>query len=365
MSFPTFRVFWLRENGCEAGVVRAASEIEHSIRDRVVALTGGESGEFTLRLPYMDRYEWKRRGKALRALEYEREGHLIRAILKPAGATLDMAATLAFTDPAWKNTPREREPAYHEVWHRVSATVQRTLKEGMAEEYFRDLSRLETRDSAYTMIVYQSSRAFTGKARHRYTYDLRDYPACRPAVAASTAQIGGRMKTILEQIHRRLIDAGRPALARRYTPAWHPDIISAVRRKPRRFLDLLMREAEIVDAVIELGTERTTLAVYSCARKINAVLRCIQGADLRTVGVTLLQAATAVLAQTVERGHQNIFDARVLEGCNAIAARGPYARIGSQKYRNDGDTYRGRQVPDAGIVADIQTGGGEPLCQPV
>jgi hypothetical protein len=375
MNSPTFRLFWLRENGCEAGVVREAGEIEPAIRDQIMALTGGEDGEFTLRLPYMDRYEWKRRSKVLRTLEYEREGRLIRAILKPGEATRDLAATLALTDPAWIHAPSEREHAYHEVWHRVSVAVQRALKEAIADAYFRDLSRLQMRDSAYSMVVYQSSRAFTAKARHRFTYDLRDYPDCRPVVAAATMQIGARVERVLEQLQRRLIDAGQSELARRYTPAWHPDVVNSVRRKPRRLLDLLMREAEIVNAIVDMGADRTHLAVYSCARKINTVLRCIQRMDIRNVGVELLETATRALTQSPTQasaqapvqemagfGH-DVFDAGAFEHRDVNAARRPDLRVGGQEDGDDRDPDSRSQMGDARIVADVQPGGREPSGQ--
>jgi hypothetical protein len=379
MSSPNFRLFWLRETGCDAGVMREAGAIEPSIRDRIMALTAGEGGEFALRLPYLDRYEWKRRKKVLSGLDYERTGRLIRAILKPAEATRDLAATLALTDPAWNHTPQEREPVYREIWHPVSAAVQRALRQEIAQAYFRDLSRLQARESAYTMVVYQSSRVFTSKARHRFTYDLRDYPDCRPALAAATMQIGVRVERVLEQLHQRLIDAGQPELARRYTPTWHSDVVKAVRRKPRRFLDLLMREAEIVNAVIDLGTDRTHLAVYSCARKINAALRSIQGVDMRILGVEILEAATRALTQSptqapvrspirapikaMSGGGQDVFDARVLQHRDVTTARRPNLRVRGQKNGDHGNAHRSGKVPDARIVADIQPRGSEPATQ--
>jgi hypothetical protein len=363
MNTPTFRLFWLRETGCDAGVVIEAREIERSIRDRVMALTAGEGGEFALRLPYLDRYQWRRRGPILRNLDYEREGRLIRAILTPAPATRDLAATLALIDPAWQNTPPERKGDYHQVWHRVSHAVQRALKAGIAAEYFCDLSRLQSRDAAYTMIVYQSSRAYIAKSRHRFTYDLEEYPLCPAVVSAATTLIGARVEGVLEQLHQRLLDADELDLARRYTPAWHPDIVNAIRKKPRRFLDLLMREAQIVNAVIEMGTDRTVPGVHNCARKINTVLRRVQGVDMRRVGVTLLEAATEALTQSPGSGGQDVFDAGILQDLGMSSARRPDARIGSEKYGDDRDTHRGGQMSNPGIVTDIQTGGGEPTRQ--
>ena len=363
MNCPTFRVFWLRETGCDAGVVREAGDIDPSIRDRVLELTGGEAGEFTLRLPYLDRYEWRRRGTILKTLEYERAGRVIRAILKPADATRDLAATLALTDPAWINTPPERDRAYNGVWHRVSAAVQRALKEGIATEYFRDLSSLEKRDTAYTMVVYQCSRAFTTKIKHRYTYDLRDYPDCWPAVAASTMQIGARVERVLAQLQKRLADAGMPELARRYAPVWQQDVVQSVRRKPKRFLDLLMREAEIVNAVVDLGADRTTLSVYRCTRTMNSVLRKIQGVDARRVGVSALEEATRALTQSGESDAQDVLDGGILQDGDVGSAGSPHAGIGGEENGDNGHADGGGQMGDAGIVSDVETCGSEPSAE--
>lgn len=363
MNSPTFRVFWLRESGCDAGAVRGADEIDPLIRDQVMALTGGEGGEFTLRLPYMDRYEWKRRSKILKALQYERDGRLIRAVLDTSAATRDLAATLVFTDPAWKNSPSEREPEFHDAWHRVSTAVQRKLKDSIGEEYFRDLSRLEKRDSAYTMVVYQSSRVFSSKIRHQYTYDLRDYPECRPALGASTMQIGARVERVLERLQRRLIEVRRPELARRYTPAWHQDVVNAVRRKPRRFLDLLMREAEVVNAIVDLGTERTALSVHSCSRRISLVLRCVHGMDLRKLGPTLLETATQALTQSSERGGDDVLDGGFDEDGDVIASRRPDSGIRGEEDGDNGHAGSGGQMTDPGVVANVQAGSGKPTSQ--
>jgi hypothetical protein len=363
MSSPTFRIFWLRETGCDAGVVRAVGEIEPVIRDRVLELTAGEDGEFTLRLPYLDHYEWKRRSTVLGSMSYEREDRLIRAVLTPWAATRDLAATLTLTDAVWRAAPGEREQGYYDIWHRVSLALQRTLKEAIARVYFADLERLLARDSAYSMVVYQGSRPFSAKARRRFTYDLRDYPECRPTVASATMQIGGRVQRAMEPLRRRLTEAGVTEAARRFNPAWHQDVVNAVRRKPRRMLELLMREAEIVDAVIEMGTDRSHLAVHSCARKINTVLRCVEGVDMRAIGVEVLDAATKALAQAVDGGGQNVVHAGAPENGDAIAARSPDRGIGLEEDGDDGNSDGRGEVADAGVVADVQAGGREPAGQ--
>ena len=100
-----FRLYWLRENGCDAGTPLRADELDPTIRERVKALAGEDDGETILRLPFLDRREWKRRAEVLHALDLVREGDSVRCSLDPAEETRDRAATLALTAAAWKNAP--------------------------------------------------------------------------------------------------------------------------------------------------------------------------------------------------------------------------------------------------------------------
>jgi hypothetical protein len=358
MNTPTFRLFWLRESGCDAGVVRQAHQIEPSIQDRVLALTAGEGDEFNLRLPYLDRHQWRRRWQILSEFTYERDGRTIRAVLEIGDAVRDTAATLVLTDPAWQNAPMERTPSYHDVWRRVSVAIQRALKEGVAAEYFKDPSKIENRDAVYAMAVYQASRTFGEKVRRQFTWDLRNYPECGEVVSASTALIGGRLESLLELLQVRFIEAGNCKIARHLVPGWHPDVVRAVRRKPRRFLELLMREAEIVNAVIELGADRSHLAVQGCARKMNSTLRKIHGMDARGVGLTVLEAATRALARPLSQvgsgGGENLGDSGISEDRDAFSAGRPDFGVRGEENRDDRDAYSSGQVSDAGIVADVQ-----------
>src|SRR5712691_12260066 len=107
-----FRLYWLRENGCDAGTPLGAGELDPTIRERVKALVGEDHGETELRLPFLDRREWKRRAEILHALELVREGDSVQCALNGAEATRDRAATLVLTATAWKHAPSERDPRY-------------------------------------------------------------------------------------------------------------------------------------------------------------------------------------------------------------------------------------------------------------
>src|SRR5260370_41450206 len=91
------------------------------------------------------------------------------------------------------------------------------------------------------------------------------------------------MQGVLKAVERRLHEAGRPELARRYAPVWHQDVLRAVRNKPRLLMALLGDEAVLINAVIDLGTARTMEAVKPFARCANLALRHMYGAAPRTL----------------------------------------------------------------------------------
>jgi hypothetical protein len=360
MNDLTFRLYWLRETGCDRGTPIGAEELPSPIRDRVLELVAGDSGEFLVRLPYCDRREWRARDEILATTPLERRGNLIRAVLDHPAATRDTAATLALTDPAWRDTPPERDPEYFRVWQRVSLALQAALRQWIAQEYFEDLARLADRTASYSMAVYQCSRPFRGKPDNEFTYDLRDYPDCRATLASASKPTGSHVQAVLRTLEQRLLDAGQSALARRYAPLWHEDVVILTRKKPRRFAELLAGESAIINAVIDLGRERTPAAVARCARTINTTLRNVEGLDLRKLGVAILEEATRALTQTAAGHGQDFFDTGVFEDRHVRPSGRPHARVGGEKNGDDRDTDGGGQVSDAGVVADVQARGREP-----
>ncbi len=327
MNTQVFRLYWLRESGCDAGTPISAGELPPAIRDRVMALAGGDAGGMAVRLPFLDRKDCRKQDQILRALPFERAGNVIRAVLAPAAAARDLAATLALTDPAWANTPSERDPDYFAVWQRVSLALQRWLKEAVSEEYFRDLARCEDRDQTYPMIVYQASRRFHGRPRTEFTYDLEDFPERQTTVASTWKMIGHSMRTVLERIEKRLREAGRVDIAHRYAPVWHQDILNTVRKKPKRLVELLSAESALINAVIELGTQRSVQSANRFARTVTLNLRSMHGLDLRAAGVGVLEEATRALTHGDAGGRQNLLDRRILQNRDVRAAWRPDFRI--------------------------------------
>jgi hypothetical protein len=356
-----FLLFWLRECGCDAGTRVRADELEPEIRQRVLELAGADSREITLRLPFLDRHEWRQRAEILNSLPLERRGDTIYAALQPAAAARDLAASLVLRDPAWASAPNESDPLHFAVWQRVSLALQVSLRNWIAEEYFRDITRYQDRDTAYSMLVYASTRLCYGRPRTEFTYDLRDYPDRRDTLAEAWKMIGRALQDRMEGAERLLREAGMPALARRYDPVWYQDVIVAVQKRPRRFVALLAAESAVINALIGMGAERSVASINRFAKRANRSLRNLYGMDLRKLSVRMLEEATRALeVQPAPNGGQHIFDGGFFKSHSVRPPGSPNPRVRREK---DGDGWRsncGRQMRDTGIVADVEAGGRDP-----
>lgn len=290
-----FSLYWLRETGCDAGTLLRADELDPELRSKLVELAG-DRNDVIVRLPYLDKKEWRKREAALRTLRFERDGDLIFPLLSPAMELRNVAAYLALTDPAWVNAPTITDQNYFPVWQNVSMTLQSCFREWIPAEYFRDAQRYEDRGAGYTLTLYRAARVCHGRPRGDFTYDLRDYPVCENTVEQATKMTGLRLHSILTSIEQRLLREGKPELARRYSPIWHEDVVVAVRKKPKQFIELLTAESSFINALVELGLNRTPAGLHRFAKLANQTLRKVCSMDLRHLGVRALEQTTKVLA---------------------------------------------------------------------
>ncbi len=273
--------------------------------------------------------------------------------------------TNTLIDPRWMNAPTERDPGYFRAWQRVSLALQRWLRDQVAGAYFEDLARFENRPAAYPVIVYQASRLCHGRPRTEFTYDLRDYPDCRTTLATAWKLTGRAIQAGLGRIERRLCEAGMTGLAHRYAPVWHQDVLVAVQKKPKPYVDLLMAEAAVINAAIDLGTERSVEAANRFAKTVHLNLRKLYGMDLQRLGTGALEEATRVLAQGHAGRGDDFHDGGTLQNGDLRAAGSPDARIAGQEDGDDGRAYGGCQMSDTGIVADVDARRLDPAGQPV
>jgi hypothetical protein len=234
---------------------------------------------------------------------------------------------------AWRDAPDETGPLYSRTWKHVSVALQKALRRWTLEIYFRDGARFANRDDAFPMVVYAAARVFHGRTKTEFTYDLADPRTLDAAVRA----IGQPIQNILKPMAERLKRSGQVTLGWRYAPVWHRDVLAAVRKRPKRLVALLAREAKIIDAVIDLGTSRDAAAAFRCAKTANATLRNMLpygcGEDMRELLGAVLDEATAVLVAERRPGRggdsgENVIDIGVFENAHAIAARSPDLGVG-------------------------------------
>jgi hypothetical protein len=288
-----FRLFWLKESGCELGTPVDADELDAVIRGRVLELAGSDAGPLTVHLPFLDSRESRRRAESLRSVVLVREGDVIRSVPPNIAAALrDQAALLLASHPAWIAAPDELQARYFQTWQGVSQALQRALRTWIPETYFGDAARYEDRDAAFPLLVYAASRPCRGRPRTEFTYDVVD-PETLPN---AFHLIGSSLQLVLAKVERRLYECGRPELARRYAPRWHQDVLRAVQKKPRQILGLLGDEAAVVNSVIDLGTAHRMPAVKPFAKWATVALRSMYGMDLRPLASRALEEATRALS---------------------------------------------------------------------
>jgi len=289
-----FRLYWLKESGCDLGTAVDADELDAAIRPRVLDLAGSDDGPLTLCLPFLDARESRRRVEALRGTRFEREGDTIRSVAPNASARLrDHAALLLATTPAWIGAPDELHPRYFQTWQNVSLALQGAFRKWIPDIYFRDPSRYEDRDAAFPLLVYAASRPCRGRPRTEFTYDVVD----SEVLPCALNLIGTSLQNVLRKVESHLHQCGRPELARRYAPLWHQDVLRSVQKKPRHFLELLGNEAAVVSAVINFGSAHNMQAVKPLAKCAGLALRNVYGEDLRPLAFKALEEATRALSE--------------------------------------------------------------------
>ena len=275
------------------------------------------------------------------------------------------AAAATLTDPQWRDAPTEHDPGYFRVWQQVSLALQRSLRDGVADAYFEDLAHFENRQAAYPVIVYQASRLCHGRPRTEFTYDLRDYPECRTTLVSSWKLTGRAIQAVLKRIETRLNEAGMTELAHRYAPVWHQDVLVAVKKKPKAYVDLLMAESAVINAAIDLGTERTVEAANRYNKTVHLNLRKVYGMDLQALGVGTLEEATRVLAQSHACGSDDLRDSGALQNSDVLSAGSPDARIAGKEDSDYRRTDGGCQMRDAGVVTNVDPSRRDPAGQVV
>jgi hypothetical protein len=258
--------------------------------------------------------------------------------------------------PVWMAAPAETDAHFFLTWQGVSMGLQTALRHWIPELAYRDIARFEDRDLARTMIVYEACRPSFGRPRTEFTYDVAD----AITVEAALRMTGHATQRVLARIEKRLDEADRRDLARRYSPVWNQDMIAAVRRRPRGFLALIGKEARVIDAVIHLGAARTPAASGQIAKSINSALRSIFSTMMRELGPLVLEEATRLLGEEAARRAKHLGGSGPLEHGHAFPSRSPNPRIGVHEDRDHRRSDRGGEVRDPAVIPDVNAGRRDP-----
>lgn len=236
--------------------------------------------------------------------------------------------------------PPERDVRHFRTWQRVSVQVQREIRALTAQHFFAEESRFAANlDRAFTMVVYSSCQPSYGRRPMDFTYDIVELVK----LSSVLRLIGRGMQFRLAQISAGIQSDER--LKRRFLPVWHADILKAVKNKPRMLIEMLAREAAMINTLIELGAMRDPRTVKRFVKNTEGAAR-------------LLRLDSEVLQDLVLRtGAENLIDSRIFEDDDAVAPGSPKPGIGGDEYGDYRRPYSRRQVADAGIVPDIQARG--------
>ena len=211
---------------------------------------------------------------------------------------------------AWLKTPGECDPDYFAVFSRMSVAVQTAMRRWIPFGYFQNVNEYETLGSAFSLLVYQTSKPFAGRPRSEFTYDVMD----DRSMARVFRTAGKALPRLLESLSATLVAAGREKTASFYAPRRAASILAAVQRNPYLVRSLLVADAFYIGALVKMGLEGRRLAgefqndpqkaVKDLSRFTadfvqsyhGRLRRLYAGRDFPALGAMILVEATAALA---------------------------------------------------------------------
>ena len=228
------------------------------------------------------------------------------------------------------NAPPECDGRYFRTWHRVSVQVQRAVRSfAVRNVSARDIDR------AFTMVVFSASQPSHGRRPMEFTYDIGD----EATIPLALKLIGRNVQARLAPIAATFQNDAR--LARRFAPVWHRDILNSVKAKPRLLINLLGREAAMINALIDLGTMRDDRTARRFLKNTFSVARVLR------------VESTVLLERVLRTGTESLLDGGIFEHDDVFPTRRPDAGIGGHEDRHHGSPDGRGQMTDARIISDV------------
>jgi hypothetical protein len=146
----------------------------------------------------------------------------------------------------WRTAPRERTVAYFPVYSAVSRAIQGALR-GWVLEWFQAHPEILLRPhTAYSILVYQCTHPFAGKATNIFTYDIQQTEALDRAFASAAHRLGGLLKTV---------DTKRFSWFTRehYFAYRSKEVVKYVSRNRRALYKMLNVETVLMDSILKFA----------------------------------------------------------------------------------------------------------------
>ncbi len=168
---------------------------------------------------------------------------------------------------AWLEAPGERDPDFFSAYARVSVAVQRAMRVWLPYVYFSDAGRYETLEAAFPLLVYQVSRPFACKPKYDFNYDVMNEQFMKAFFRAA----GQQLPAELAKVKDILLKAGKRRSASFYAPGEERNVLASVQQRPRLLQSLLVADAFLVDALVNLGCQGHELSETAAKEPADAV----------------------------------------------------------------------------------------------
>lgn len=161
---------------------------------------------------------------------------------------------------AWLDTPSPVSAEYLPAMSRAAHAVQAMARQWLPALYLARLEAFSRPSAVHPLLAWSCSPPCSGPRKKDLAYDFMDPKVVDAVLQACSPAFRER----LAEIWRALAGAGRKQTAAYYEPADTRYILASVRRQHRNFVSLLVADAFLVEAVLN---------VAHCAREVDRLVR--------------------------------------------------------------------------------------------
>jgi len=150
---------------------------------------------------------------------------------------------------AWLDTPSPVSPEYLPAMSRLAHAVQAMARQWLPALYLARLEAFSRPSAVHPLLAWSCSPPCSGPRKKDLSYDFMDPKVVDAVLQACSPAFRER----LAEIWKSLSGAGRKQTAAYYEPADTRYILASVRRQNRNFVSLLVADAFLVEAVLNVA----------------------------------------------------------------------------------------------------------------